>query len=189
MGRHKSAAGDDGAAVLARLQEIYDVDSDSALARALGAKRSTVGAWRARNTVPSDVCIRVAGEKKLSLHWLLGGIGEQTISAAGREAQERFLENIIRDPAVGAVTYTSERGRSALTRAGHQVAARAAEREIDLERMQDCIQALAEHAAKSQRFPKPEKFARVCIALYEMSKQSGSMPPANSVRRLLEAID
>ncbi|WP_168772525.1 helix-turn-helix domain-containing protein [Pseudomonas sp. A-1] len=61
--------------VVDRLQIIYGVNSDSALSTAMEQKRSTVGNWRNRGTVPYAECVNAAAEKGISLDWLLTGEG------------------------------------------------------------------------------------------------------------------
>lgn len=61
-------------------------------------------------------------------------------------------------------------------------------RELDLERMQDCIQVLAELVEREQQVIRPDKFARACILLYELSRDSGGTPAAYQVKRLMEAL-
>ncbi len=61
--------------VVDRLQIIYGVNSDSALSTAMEQKRSTVGNWRNRGTVPYAECVSAAAEKGISLDWLLTGEG------------------------------------------------------------------------------------------------------------------
>lgn len=61
--------------MLDRLQLVFGVKDDSALCLAMGTKRSTVGNWRNRGTIPYSECVKVAQEKNLSLDWLLTGEG------------------------------------------------------------------------------------------------------------------
>lgn len=68
---HKSSVAD----VLARLQALFNVESDSALANAMEVNRQTLGSWRARGRVPYEECINLAIQRGLSLDWLLIGEG------------------------------------------------------------------------------------------------------------------
>ncbi|WP_179290666.1 helix-turn-helix domain-containing protein [Vandammella animalimorsus] len=68
---HKSSVAD----VLARLQALFNVDSDSALASAMEVNRQTLGSWRSRGRVPYEECINLAIQRGLSLDWLLIGEG------------------------------------------------------------------------------------------------------------------
>lgn len=62
--------------VLDRLQQALGVKSDSALSRALGVNRATLGNWRTRNSVPYSICVNNFIDKGISLNWLLVGQGE-----------------------------------------------------------------------------------------------------------------
>ena len=64
------------AAVLDRLQLVFGVRSDSALATAMDIGRSTLGGWRTRGTVPYAECVNLAEAQGISLDWLLLGEGE-----------------------------------------------------------------------------------------------------------------
>lgn len=61
--------------VIARLQKIFSVSTDVALASKLGVPNSTVGSWRARGTIPYAECVEIANERGISLDWLLSGVG------------------------------------------------------------------------------------------------------------------
>ncbi|EHZ8371919.1 MULTISPECIES: helix-turn-helix transcriptional regulator [Enterobacteriaceae] len=67
-------------AVLLRLMSLFNVDSDSELARALNVNRQTLASWRKRDSVPYSICINIAEERGLSLDWLLTGKGEEEVS-------------------------------------------------------------------------------------------------------------
>lgn len=67
-------------AVLLRLMSLFNVDSDSGLAKALDVNRQTLASWRKRNSVPYSICITLAEEKGISLDWLLTGKGEEEVS-------------------------------------------------------------------------------------------------------------
>jgi len=67
-------------AVLLRLMSLFNVDSDSGLAKALDVNRQTLASWRKRNSVPYSICINIAEEKGISLDWLLTGKGEEEVS-------------------------------------------------------------------------------------------------------------
>lgn len=67
-------------AVLLRLMTLFNVDSDSELARALNVNRQTLASWRKRDSVPYSICINIAEERGISLDWLLTGKGEEEVS-------------------------------------------------------------------------------------------------------------
>ncbi len=73
--------------VLDRLQKALDVRSDSALSRALGVKRATLGNWRNRNSVPYSICVNIALQKGISLNWLLVEQGEMLFNRAGQSTE------------------------------------------------------------------------------------------------------
>ncbi|EAQ4908701.1 helix-turn-helix transcriptional regulator [Citrobacter freundii] len=66
-------------AVLLRLMSLFNVDSDSELARALNVNRQTLASWRKRDSVPYSICINIAEERGISLDWLLTGKGEEEV--------------------------------------------------------------------------------------------------------------
>jgi len=66
-------------AVLDRLQQAANVSSDSALSRALGVNRATLGNWRNRNSVPYSICVEFAIKHEISLNWLLAGDGNMSV--------------------------------------------------------------------------------------------------------------
>lgn len=66
-------------AVLLRLMSLFNVDSDSELARALNVNRQTLASWRKRDSVPYSICINIAEERGISLDWLLTGKGEEDV--------------------------------------------------------------------------------------------------------------
>lgn len=67
-------------AVLLRLMSLFNVDSDSELARVLNVNRQTLASWRKRDSVPYSICINIAEERGVSLDWLLTGKGEEVVS-------------------------------------------------------------------------------------------------------------
>ena len=66
-------------AVLLRLMSLFNVDSDSELARVLNVNRQTLASWRKRDSVPYSICINLAEERGVSLDWLLTGKGEEEV--------------------------------------------------------------------------------------------------------------
>ncbi|HAT3770569.1 TPA: bacteriophage CI repressor [Citrobacter freundii] len=67
-------------AVLLRLMSLFNVDSDSELARVLNVNRQTLASWRKRDSVPYSICINIAEDRGVSLDWLLTGKGEEEVS-------------------------------------------------------------------------------------------------------------
>ncbi|HBO1199075.1 TPA: helix-turn-helix domain-containing protein [Pseudomonas aeruginosa] len=62
-------------AVVDRLLSVYGVRNDNQLSEILQIKRSTLGNWRSRDSVPYTICVSAAEEKGVSLDWLLTGEG------------------------------------------------------------------------------------------------------------------
>lgn len=62
-------------AVTDRLLQVYGIKSDNQLSDLLKIKRSTLGNWRSRDSVPYAICVMAAEEKGISLDWLLTGKG------------------------------------------------------------------------------------------------------------------
>lgn len=62
-------------AVVDRLLLVYGASTDNQLSDTLDIKRSTLGNWRSRETVPYPICVKTSIDKGVSLDWLIGGIG------------------------------------------------------------------------------------------------------------------
>lgn len=60
--------------VLDRLHIVYGVDNDNQLAERLEVKRSTMGNWRSRDSVPYTYCVEAASEHGYTLDWILAGL-------------------------------------------------------------------------------------------------------------------
>lgn len=69
--------------VLARLKQLFDISSDSALSRQLDTTPQTISSWRARQRVPYAVCIEIATQYGVSLDWLL--LGKDVMSPLAQE--------------------------------------------------------------------------------------------------------
>jgi hypothetical protein len=90
--------------VIGRMQQLYGVKTDGALARELSVPPTTVSSWRQRGTVPFATCVDVAIAKETHLDWLIFGIGPQSwkvpagnAPAAPQEAPDlSLLEGIIK---------------------------------------------------------------------------------------------
>jgi hypothetical protein len=72
--------------VLDRLQQAMNVNSDSALAKALSVNRATLGNWRARDSVPYSICVEYSIVNGLSLNWLLAGDGDMSCDEKSRKS-------------------------------------------------------------------------------------------------------
>ena len=75
-------------AVLDRLLAVYGVKNDNQLSDQLGIKRSTVGNWRSRDSVPYSLCVRAAFDQGASLDWLITGEGNMRRSGGESEVSE-----------------------------------------------------------------------------------------------------
>lgn len=63
-------------AVIGRIAQALGTKSDAELAEKLGiGSKTTVSAWRTRNSVPYAECVRVSADCNASLDWLLLGMG------------------------------------------------------------------------------------------------------------------
>ena len=76
----------DSAALVDRLQLVFGAKDDTELSRLMGQKRSTVGNWRNRGSIPYTDCVEVAEEKGISLDWLLTGAGPMRRDEEGQAA-------------------------------------------------------------------------------------------------------
>lgn len=68
-------------AIIARMKERLDVESDAKLAELLGVPASTLANWRRRRSLPYSVCVRAALEHGLSLDSLILGKEEAEFDA------------------------------------------------------------------------------------------------------------
>ena len=67
--------------------EILKGDSD--IARALNVSRTTPSTWRRREKLPLEAIVDYAKNKKINIHWLLTGEGEQTPSHLSTQDEEQ----------------------------------------------------------------------------------------------------
>lgn len=74
------------ASVLDRMHLVYGVKNDNQLGEALQANRSTLGNWRARDSVPYTICVDLAEARGISLDWLLTGEGPMHRGEGGGSA-------------------------------------------------------------------------------------------------------
>ncbi|RBP30018.1 bacteriophage CI repressor-like protein [Marinobacter pelagius] len=63
-------------AVLSRMKQLFGVEKDAELARALDISPQTLSSWRQRSAVPYALCVDCAKSQGASLDWLLYGEGE-----------------------------------------------------------------------------------------------------------------
>lgn len=63
-------------AVLSRMKQLFGVEKDSELARALEISPQTLSSWRQRSAVPYALCVECAKSQGASLDWLLHGEGD-----------------------------------------------------------------------------------------------------------------
>lgn len=61
--------------VLERLALVLETKTGNQLAERLGVSPQTISSWKSRESVPYAQCVDVAGEKGVSLDWLLTGEG------------------------------------------------------------------------------------------------------------------
>lgn len=182
IGKSKPAASTFALELGARLRELRGIRSQKAFAEAQGIGFTTYRRYEVGEREPEpSLLLRIAQSERVSPTWLLAGTGSKSVTPEVFIAQELEMRDaVLGDVAAGK--YREAIVRDAMTRALKT-------HELDLERMQDCIQVLAELVEKQGRMMKPEKFARACVLLYEMSAVAGSAPNKYSVNRLLETID
>lgn len=84
-------------AVIDRMRQAGNVESDAELARWLHVSRSTIFSWRKRNSVPYEQCVEISANLGISLNWLLLGQGPKEIwkSPEGR-FDPTLLKRVIR---------------------------------------------------------------------------------------------
>lgn len=78
----------DSGPVIDRIQKVLGVRTDIAVGSHFGLASSAVSGWRQRNKVPYAECVNLAGEKGVSLDWLLLGLGEMYPGAAAYQVHE-----------------------------------------------------------------------------------------------------
>ncbi|WP_082507922.1 helix-turn-helix domain-containing protein [Methylobacterium sp. Leaf113] len=62
-------------AVLDRMKEVYEVDSDTALADALHTTRQNISKWRSRNSIPYTEAVAASYMRNVSIDYILTGRG------------------------------------------------------------------------------------------------------------------
>lgn len=67
--------------VVDRLQKVFGVTTDVALASALGLSKNAPGNWRKRSATPYEICAQVAASSGVSPTWLLFGVGSRDLEA------------------------------------------------------------------------------------------------------------
>lgn len=65
--------------IIRRMRQVYEVKHDTELALALGLSKAAPSNWRQRNSPPYEVCVEIAGEKGVSLDWLVFGVGDMRL--------------------------------------------------------------------------------------------------------------
>jgi len=65
---------------LDRLKKIYEVRTDTDLAKALQKDKNTVCVWKRRGAIPSDVFMKVSLDESISIDWLINGSGKKEIT-------------------------------------------------------------------------------------------------------------
>ncbi len=73
--------------ILDKIIEFKGLKNDTALAKLLNVKPTTVSNWRKRSTVPYDLIVSLCEEEGLSLNWLL--TGQVATKHAGTEEKSR----------------------------------------------------------------------------------------------------
>ncbi|KYO87163.1 helix-turn-helix transcriptional regulator [Pseudomonas aeruginosa] len=79
-------------AVVDRLLSVYGVKNDNQLSELLQIKRSTLGNWRSRDSVPYTVCVITAEERGVSLDWLLTGEGPMWRGGDSQKVEETLTD-------------------------------------------------------------------------------------------------
>lgn len=179
--------------VLGRVADESKAKNDSGVAAALGVGRSSLPTWRKADTLPFEPLFAFAKARNLSMDWLLTGQGRKHLDPSAVDAQQLMIrDSVLGDKKAARARSSAQANPPELPEKWIGVcepARKDAYQILSLERMQDCIQVLAELAEKQGRKLKPEKFARACVLLYEMSSSGGPPLGAVSVQRLLETID
>ncbi|QDL55505.1 helix-turn-helix domain-containing protein [Rhodoferax aquaticus] len=70
------------AEIFSRVREVVGARQDSDVAAALGVTAANYATWKARGTVPYEKLCELAVQRKISLDWLLLGVGDSAGSGA-----------------------------------------------------------------------------------------------------------
>ncbi|WP_159392747.1 helix-turn-helix domain-containing protein [Methylobacterium sp. C1] len=83
-------------AVLDRMKEIYDVDTDTALADVLRTTRQNISKWRSRNSVPYAEAVAASYARNASIDYILTGRGDKGRQQGGEvELDVQLLRAIL----------------------------------------------------------------------------------------------
>lgn len=74
--------------VLSRMKQIFNVQRDADLSRAMGISPQTLSSWRQRSAIPYVLCVECAESKGASLDWLLYGVGSMM-----RDTNQEYIES------------------------------------------------------------------------------------------------
>ena len=64
--------------ILTRLKEHYIISNSSTLVKTISVNKNTISTWQSRNTIPFKILIDISLNEKISLDWLLFGLGKKT---------------------------------------------------------------------------------------------------------------
>lgn len=68
---------DEAGKVIDRAKDVLNLEQDQELASLLNVSRSTIAAWRRRNSIPAKYLTEIMVLGTVSLNWLLTGIGDR----------------------------------------------------------------------------------------------------------------
>jgi hypothetical protein len=74
--------------VLDRLKQFFNVKSDTALARALGLRQSSVSTAKSKKQIPPAWLLKVSLEYGVSLDWLVYGTGQMKLDEGAKEEKK-----------------------------------------------------------------------------------------------------
>lgn len=61
--------------VIERIKQVLGISSDTELSKYFSIPKTTISGWKARDSVPYELCVQVSDLMGASLDWLLTGVG------------------------------------------------------------------------------------------------------------------
>lgn len=104
----------DSRLIIERMKQVLELKGDKELRAFFGVAQSTFSSWKNRNSLPADVFINFANERKVDLNWLLLGVGESKVEklASDEEMMLFAYRKLTPEQKINAIAQMSGLGNS-----------------------------------------------------------------------------